>query len=295
MEYVLFFYLLSRRNTTSNKVSSRSIPETTFRLEIPKISKLRSKIWSPKVVVRGTSWKFRVVMNKESNGKKSLGVQLYCAESKLPKGWWQQASATIKLLSFNTKLPPHKKSFEPHIYDESKTGFGFPSFIKWSDLFDKTKEYVRDDKIILELKVEAGYPFREFKKSANFEEIGISYRITVNDIENMKSICSPPFNLEGASFCLTGYSNESNQIGVCLKSLGNSNKFPINVTMCLKVSGAESREKCETTRMTGKNKFIMYFEKDWLELTYAEKIATAIDVTCKAEKLKDTARHGEKV
>lgn len=272
----------------ATRLSTTSVPETTFRLEIPNISTLKGATWSPKVVVRGTSWKFKI-LKTISAGKEQLIIYLYCVEKDVLKNWWQQVCATVKLLSFNHNVKPIENCIKSYIF-ESSSLHKCIKVIYWDELFDKSKDYVRDDVIMLEFKIEAYIP--NFKES-NIEQIGSShlFRVTIKSIDNMMAIHSSPFKLLGARLCLSGFKSNFNQIGVCLKPLGKSKKFPIDITMSLKLLGTESREKSETKRMTSKNQFIVYFEEEWLKLAKAQKRPTIIEITLNAKKPNDAVSY----
>lgn len=84
---------------------------------------------------------------------------------------------------------------------------------------------MKDDKIMLEFNVDASV---QFKGPLNIEhtESTHSYRVIMKRIENVMAIHSPPFELLGVGFCLTGCSKNS-KIGMCLKHLGGSEKHSI--------------------------------------------------------------------
>lgn len=276
-------------------MASATVSKTNFYLEVKDISKLRGEILSPKVNVRGTSWKFKIDKSM-SNGKQCLGVYLYCVEKTVPTNWSQVASASIKLLSFSGTVKPIEKYIQPYIFEKSRLriGTGF-SVIEWSELFDASKGYVRDDTIKLEFKVEASNVNENFKELLNIEQIGESFRMTVKSVENMMAVRTLPFKLLGANFYLTGYRHHSNQIGVRLEPEGMLEKCAIDLTMSLKFSGPEPREKSQTGQMTDSNYFVMCFEDEWLKSAQAQNHATIIDITLDARKPHDAASNANRL
>lgn len=278
-------------NTSSaNKSVIANISQTTFRLEVPNISKLGADTWSPVFIVRGTWWKFKI-FKYVSKGKPSLGVILRCAEKEASINWLQVVSASVKLLPFSDNVNPIEDHIEPYIFRKSKfRGIGLV-LVEWCELFNNKKGYVKDDMIMLEFKVEAANRNENFDNALNITQIGTSFRVTVKSIVEMMAICSPSFKLLGTGFRLTVFRSHSNQIGIRLGYAGSRNpkKYPIQVTMRLKVSGEESPELSKTEQMMGTNLLVMYFEDEWLKSAQAQNRPTVVDVTLSAEKSNDVA------
>lgn len=97
-----------------------------------------------------------------------LGVYLYCMQKGKLENWAYAASASFKLLTFDgnrTELEEHMNAF---VFDQLETGFGKTSLIAWNDLFKVEKNYVKNDTVNLELKIDVADPFAENKSQLMF-------------------------------------------------------------------------------------------------------------------------------
>lgn len=273
-------------------ISSENIRKQSIRLKI-QISELSGISLTPELIVRGTSWQFKITKSI-SNGEESLGVYLSCAEKEVPTNWRQVAAAFIKLLPFRDNVDPIELYIQPYVFDATRleTSIEFASVIEWSELLDNTKGYVKDDKIHLELGVVAANPNENFEDLLNIEQIFVrgaecSFMLIIRSVENMMAVRSPTFEILGASLRLIGFVNQNNKIGVRLEPDGVSDKYPIDITMCLKLLGPDGHVKRETKKMTGRNCFIMYFEDEWdewLKPSQDQNLVTFVEITLNAKK-----------
>lgn len=129
--------------------------EISFRFKVANISNLES-VWSREVPVQDIPWKVKVT-KKTEDGKKSLGIYLLSAKKDMPSNWSHAASATFKLLSFDSTVNALTKDVEPYVFTNNGYGIG-DTIISWAELFDEKKHYVEDDAIDLEIKIQAEEP-----------------------------------------------------------------------------------------------------------------------------------------
>lgn len=132
------------------------IPQISFPFKIANISKLK-KVWSPEVMVYGIPWKIKVG-KIPFDGEQWLSIDLYCGISDKSSDWSHVAFATFKLMPISGNVGGIERYLKPYVFDCTEPGFGFPSFIKWIELINNKNNYVKDDTLTLDIKIEVAEP-----------------------------------------------------------------------------------------------------------------------------------------
>lgn len=217
-------------------------------IRIPNISKLDT-FWTPDFIVDGIPWK--VSIKKKLVINEYLAAHLYCAKKEKPLDWSQPAQFSIKLLSFDANVTAIEYSNQPFIYDHIGSGFGKLSFIKWNNLFDVNKSYVKNDTIQLEFHVEIADQNETTKSKlvlTNIEKrqedcCWSKYRLTVTNIENLMAIRKPEIILQNISWYLTVYKSRSGKLGVYLGSQNTEQRATLKRTMSIKLLSSKGATK----------------------------------------------------
>lgn len=232
----------------TTKVGSRS-----FRLEVPNISTL-NKMSSFQEKIHGIPWEILV---KKSNLQEKEYLSIYLCRVKRFLLYPNAASATFKLLPFSDDANKIERLIEPYDFNFKISSLGFPQFIEWSDLFDKTKNYVKDDAIMLDIKINAENPKQNNKSTMKFASVGEcsdetykSIRMTVKNIENLMAIRSPSFKLREMNFKLTVMKTISNELGFRLISSSQDVKkrIPRDTTLRIRLVSSLVEKSIEVTR-----------------------------------------------
>lgn len=180
--------------TEANAVST--VAESSFRLKIAEISKLHV-IWSPEFEVYGVPWKTKITKNGDW-----LAVYLFCSKKDDTPNWSHVGFATFKLVSYSGNAHGIEYRCKPYVFDPSGLGFGNHTFTKWNDLFSAEKNYVKDDTINIDVKIESS-PNRKNSSKLLFENIEkccennclSKFRLTVTNIESLMAVQSPKFKM----------------------------------------------------------------------------------------------------
>lgn len=209
----------------------------TFQISISDISKL-TMVWSPEFYVHDVPWK--VKMQKFDNQTKSLGYYLHCGEEEASVDFSCAAACSVKLLPFNDNHGVIERFSQPFVFDGPGFGCGYSNFIQWDRLFNDKNQYVRDDTIQLEIKIEAEDPHKVDRSVMHFECVDKScnsgcqatFRLTVKNIANLLAVRTPEFNLRDIPFYLTVYKDYRSNLGVYLrkvKRLDNAREMIVTV------------------------------------------------------------------
>lgn len=243
--------------------------EHCMRIKIPEISKLVS-IWSPEVWIHGVPWEIsiRKIQTGEREGEPSLGIFLHCANKDKSSHWSLSGIAYFKLLPFSDHeyyyLNPVEYYCPPFVFDHSGHGFGENKFIRWNDLFDEAKHYVKNDTIELKIYVRAEDPNNPKRSVLNFDciekcchngRLG-TYRLTVTNVENLMAVRSPKITLSGLHWNIQVSQERTAHLGVSLQLEESTEKLSCKMTMSIKlvsfINDAQAIEKCDTTQHKNK-------------------------------------------
>lgn len=256
-----------------------SVSQTSFRLKIPNISKL-NEVFSPIQVVQDIPWKVKV-FKSTTDAKQSLGVYLFCAKTDSSPNWSNAASATFKLPSFEGKNFIEAIT-EPYAFNYTESSIGFPSFIDWSDLFDATKHFVKDDSIQLDINIVAADP-HEVNQSilvvGNSDrccenDCLVTFQMTVINVSNLMAVRSTQFVLRGLLWDFSVYKDHSSQLGIRLGSRTTSDKVECKVRMTAKLMSSQANvtpvEKVKT-KVVRRLQFLLTDQLiKWSEMLKAE-------------------------
>lgn len=256
------------------------IIQKTIRLKVPNISNL-DEIWSSEDYIYGIPWQIKV-KKKILNAEPSLGVFLHCTKKNVSADWTQVASATIELLSFGDNVNPVVHNLEPFIFDNSRIGSGIFSLIKWCDLFDDTKNYVKNDAIILDVKIMPENPSEEKKSRMIFEisykcceKNGLAeFRLVVTNIEDLMVVRSPRFIYRNVDWYFIVYKDSSNHLGLYLSQKSAPENFSCELNMAIKLVSTKPEKRPIEKNRTKNIGYNMYFVMNnlvsWEELLKTE-------------------------
>lgn len=219
---------------------AQTVSEVSFKFNVPNISAL-NELWSPEFYVYGVPWKIKVSKEKLID-EFWLVARLFCAKKDTRPNWKHAATATFKLLSFDVNVNAIERHLIPEVYDSKGTGYG-RWMIQWRDLFNVTKQYVKDDAIKLDIKIEMADPNEKNKSEIALEEIEKSceegcltkFRLTVTNIENLMATRSPSFTLRNEPWYLSVSKDHSDQLGIKLMCNSTSTEFSCNTKMSAKL------------------------------------------------------------
>lgn len=257
-----------------------NIMQNTIHFKVPRISKL-DEFFSPEIKIYDIPWQVGV-KKYIHRAEPSLAVYLLCTQSNVSTKWTQVASASIQLVSFRRNEDSVHAHISPSIFDNSRMGSGKCSFIKWCDLFDETKNYVKDDAIILDIKIMAENPKLREKSKMKFEAIyrcrrkkGLAeYRLNITNIKNLLAVRSPRFIFRGIDWYFTVFKDGSNGLGLRLSNKKTSKEFIIQMNMAIKLVSIRPEkypiEKNRTKRIGYNMYFIMNNLVSWEELLKPE-------------------------
>ncbi|XP_046987971.1 ubiquitin carboxyl-terminal hydrolase 7 [Schistocerca americana] len=135
--------------------------EATFRYTVTNFSKLKDTQLSPPTYVRNLPWKIMVMPRtspaQDRQNQRSLGFFLQCNGESESTSWSCNATAELRLLSNKEGVPPFSRTIQ-HLFYSKENDWGFSHFMSWQDVLESDKEYVKDDSITLEVKVQADAP-----------------------------------------------------------------------------------------------------------------------------------------
>lgn len=202
-----------------------SIHKIVFSFDVPNVSALDDDgIWSSTVLVGGALWNVNV--RKESyRGDEGLAVYLDCLGYSYLPNWSFTVHAQFKLLSFNSEQNALEYVLAPCIYDVENPSFGELSLIEWRDLFDATKQYVKNNTLRLEITLEVANPNDTHKSKLTLENIDLrcemgasgTFRLTVLNIKNLLAVRSPSIVLQNIRWFFTVFKH-LDHLGICLES-----------------------------------------------------------------------------
>lgn len=239
-----------------------NVSQVSFLFDVPKISAL-NECFSPEFLIQGAPWKIRLYKYRKDNEHR-LTFSLICASKIRSMDWSHVAYASVELLSFGGKNAPKKYS-SPFVFNRSVTNWD-RELLKWNDLFDATKNYVKSDAISLKIKIIVANPLDKNKSQLIFEEFttatakGRRLVLTVTDIGNLMAVCSPQFIFNQAPWFIDVYKDHKDQICVRLKCRNfDEPEYFADVNMSVKLVAAgrqgKSIEKFATKKMKYNHNF----------------------------------------
>lgn len=226
------------------KISTRAV-SGNIGFDVSKISDL-DKIYTPEFIVRGIPWK--VIVKKEYwDGDASLAVYLFCKKKGETPEWTQPARITFKLLSFISDVVAVEHHVEPIIYDHTKEGWGTGSLIKWNDLIDLNKGYIKNDTISLDVHVEVAdsneatksYLICSNTEKRNADDWSVKYQLTVTNIRNLMIVRASKNVLRNISYRLAVYKCHSGNLKIYLDSFEMNGGALTEISMSLKLTSSK--------------------------------------------------------
>ncbi|XP_055297305.1 uncharacterized protein LOC129565945 isoform X1 [Sitodiplosis mosellana] len=225
--------------TEANAIST--VSENNFRLKISEVSKL-SAVWSPEVKVYDVPWKAKIAKKAEC-----LAVFLFCSKEDNTPNWSHVGFATFKLLPYSGDENGIEYRCDPYVFDASGLGFGNFTFIKWNDLFSPEKNYVKDDTINIDVKIES-CPNEGSSSKLLFEntekccENHCTFRLTVTNVKTLMAVQSPKFKMRNLSWTLTVH-KDSSHLGVRLQHRSDSIAISCESRMAVKLISSKNEVK----------------------------------------------------
>lgn len=138
---------------TINRAARLDESFAKFDVRINNINRLRDE-YSNELIVRGMRWK---VFTTKSKDHFAVFVIANADDMAINLSW--KVSATFRLLSL-AKNEVASKSFSNVIFDWTNSNWGFVDFLKWTDLMDQSKQFVKNNKAILEVELTVGEPIK---------------------------------------------------------------------------------------------------------------------------------------
>lgn len=278
-----------------------------FHFEVPNVSEM-DEVYSGEVLVQGIPWKIKFckMVLKE---KPRFAVYLQCAKKNIRQNWTVPASVSIKLLSFNGDDNAIEVDVWPHVFDNSTMLHG-ETIIDWCDLLDDSKRYVKDNKIVVDVKIIAENPDQRNKAVENFQNIeqicencGIAtFCVAIKNIENLMAVRTSALKLRGIDFHLTISKNQSKYLGLKIHSKSAAGKFAFEMKSRVKLISSKLRDKSFEKSYNGCITETLDFVCDlisWDELTdrengYIENDSIIAKFRINVEDPKDKAPGSEK-
>ncbi|ELU07571.1 hypothetical protein CAPTEDRAFT_219914 [Capitella teleta] len=124
--------------------------EGTFRYTVHNISSLSPTfVSSPEYYMRNLRWS--VFLRTNYSRPKSLAVFVKC-KSDSSSTWSCKVSYELRLLKQKADGPSYTK-MSTRIFEPNKSSWGYDPFISWDQLMDPENGYVKDDSIVIEVKL----------------------------------------------------------------------------------------------------------------------------------------------
>lgn len=146
----------SSSESTNNVERNVEISEANFSFQVPNFNKENVTLL-PLAHVRHLPWTIMLKVNESENDTNvSLSVFLICDYNN--NNYWScDANIKLKLLSYNSHTNPYVREFK-HCFEKNYFLKGCDPFILWSELMDSGNEYVRNNKIVMEVFMKCDEP-----------------------------------------------------------------------------------------------------------------------------------------
>lgn len=249
----------------ANANTAPQVSEVSFRFNVPTVSTL-NEAYSPEFIICGVPWKVGITKINQ-NGEDWLAIFLRCANTEKSTNWSYAASVSFKLLPFDGDHGIVEGHIRPHIVDS--TEHSFARIIRWFDLFNNTKNFVKNDMIRLKIKINVVDSSEEngsklvFKNTHEcVEGCSCKFRLDITNIENLKALRSPNFMWRNTLWYLEVYIDYSSQLGVALTPknvLTNelSRQIKASVKLISRNVGVKAIEREDTWKFLRGNAFLM--------------------------------------
>lgn len=180
-------------------VSSASIDESTIRLVVNHVDRLKS-LRSRPIIVAGLPWQIEVSHRDHSakigGGENTLAIHLRSLHP-IRINWSCAAMATVQLTTFNVddRQAPLINTIGPWVFNARELCASRNSFIRWADLFDRNAGYIRGNQIRLVIRIAAQkLPMPTYLLCQHILNVHqISFRI--GNVRDLLAADSSPFEL----------------------------------------------------------------------------------------------------
>lgn len=125
--------------------------QTKFYIFIEKMSKI-TRVKSSKVILQGIGW--HIYIAKESD---SLGIYLFCEDSKIPVNWSYEANCKFRFLTVDSEKPPIEKEMT-FIFRRGCLNRGFKCLETWDAVMNASNAYVKGDAVHIEVNLKIAAP-----------------------------------------------------------------------------------------------------------------------------------------
>ncbi|XP_076112799.1 uncharacterized protein LOC143080694 [Mytilus galloprovincialis] len=154
--------------------------EVTFKYTIEDIGKFKRKQLSPPCMKGNLSWRLVAKPQWKHNKKRKkslslclqnyLGIFLQCEGDAISRTWKCKVEAAIKILKHNYDEPLIKTIH--HLFCSDKNSEGYSKFIQWNELVNPDNNYVKDNKVTIEVCIKSDMTTNGISESR--EEIGLT-------------------------------------------------------------------------------------------------------------------------
>lgn len=203
-----------------------------------------ANFWSSDFIIQAIPWNIHIRKVLRDN-EDWLGVYLNCKKNDAPPDWAIAATLTVRLVSAHGDLYTIENSFEPGYFDHNSTGYGTAKFIKWNELFDAAKNYVKDDMVNFNMKVEvADQNTRNASKLlVNFNKCcddsrQVTLGLVVQNVDNLMAVRTSEFNLQNVRWNLLIFQHSNWGLGLRIQNKDVTNETTRNVNIDLKIPSA---------------------------------------------------------
>lgn len=223
--------------------------QTSILLEIPNMVNFK-KISSSDFIVQDVPWNV-IVENKNER----LAVYLFCAKKNISPEWSHAARATFNLIPFDEKQRPYVCHIDPRIFDSSSLSYGCEHFIRWDYLFDFERKFIENDKINLEIMIEA-----ENKNDQNRSTLAVthsnshcaegcsaSFHLTVANVKKLFALKTDTFMMRNLPWFMQIY-KRSNRLFGSLECTSVEKIVSCNVKLRVKLVSNNEEQPIEITR-----------------------------------------------
>lgn len=247
------------QSTMANTNQSPRVSEVSFRFDVPKITTLDEAL-SPDFIIYGVPWNVSIKLINRGT-EKWLAIFLNCATKDKSPNWSYVSSASFKILPFD-HLGVTEGHIRPYVFNNTNQS-SCSWMIRWCDVLDNTKHYVKNDIISFKVKIHVVDPNEVNKSELIFENINRSceegcltkYRLTINNIGNLKAVRSPMFMLRNTQWYLSVYKDHLGKlnIGLAPKNITkeSSCEIKISVKISSTVGGVKAKECMRTWKFDG--------------------------------------------
>jgi len=141
------------------RITGASQNEATIQYRVLNITSLNGMVLSHGVFVQNFEWKIKAKHflknygNETTNPSRSLGFYLCCHEKLGSRTWRCTADVELRLISQKDGVKDIVERFQRDFTSESFfDSWGIPNFIRWDELMDPARGFIKEDSILLEVR-----------------------------------------------------------------------------------------------------------------------------------------------